>query len=658
MSTQQGFIAFIITTILTACPGIRPPTGPLVSYHPEASYSVARNWNEMLLQIIRNDFARPVVHARNLFQTSALMYDAWAVFDDTAETYLLGQTVDGFSCPFTGFQTKEPVDEARATVMSYAMYQFLQKRFESRPNINQGIDRFFLELGYSKKEISQNYQSGSAAALGNYLADCMIRFAAEDGANEAIGYANSYYFPVNVGLDANDPGNPNLTNPNRWQPLVFRECFVDQSGQCVFSGGETAFVGAEWGNVRSFGLSDTVLKTYSREGQTYKVYYDPGSPPLLNPDQSDDSSEAYAWNFATTAQWSADLDPNSGKTIDISPAAVGNVGFENYPKTLADYQSFYDAKTGKALGLGYDVNPSTQQPYAPNIVPLGDFTRVLAEFWADGPDSETPPGHWFVILNYVSDHPEFKRRFKGEGEALEPLEWDVKAYFTLGAAMHDAAIAAWSIKGWYDYIRPISAIRFMADHGQRSDPNAAHYSVEGLPLVPGIIELVKEGDALAGANNENLGKIKLFAWKGPTAIKNPITDTAGVGWILAENWWPYQRPNFVTPPFAGYVSGHSTFSRAAADILTYLTGDKYFPGGLGAFVAQKNDFLVFEEGPSQTITLQWATYQDASDQTSLSRIWGGIHVPADDIPGRLIGMKIAKEVSQKVETYFEGKLKP
>ena len=51
-------------------------------------------------------------------------------------------------------------------------------------------------------------------------------------------------------------------------------------------------------------------------------------------------------------------------------------------------------------------------------------------------------------------------------------------------------------------------------------------------------------------------------------------------------WVPYQRPSFVTPPFAGYVSGHSTFSRAAADTMTYITGNPFFPGGLATFVAR------------------------------------------------------------------------
>ena len=135
---------------------------------------------------------------------------------------------------------------------------------------------------------------------------------------------------------------------------------------------------------------------------------------------------------------------------------------------------------------------------------------------------------------------------------------------------------------------------------------------------------------------------------------DPATDVAGTGWILAENWWPYQRPSFVTPPFAGYVSGHSTYSRAAAEVLTALTGDAYFPGGMSDFRIPANDFLVFERGPSVDMTLQWATYRDAADQCSLSRIWGGIHPPADDIPGRLIGVKVGLDAFRLAKSYFQS----
>ena len=157
---------------------------------------------------------------------------------------------------------------------------------------------------------------------------------------------------------------------------------------------------------------------------------------------------------------------------------------------------------------------------------------------------------------------------------------------------------------------------------------------------------------MAGDADEHVGKIKFKAWRGPDFIEDPDSDEAGVDWILAENWWPYQRPTFVTPPFAGYVSGHSTYSRAAAEVLTALTGDAYFPGGMSGFEIQKDEFLVFEDGPSVDMTLQWATYRDAADQCSLSRIWGGIHPPADDIPGRLIGIEIGRDAFDHAVTFF------
>jgi hypothetical protein len=224
--------------------------------------------------------------------------------------------------------------------------------------------------------------------------------------------------------------------------------------------------------------------------------------------------------------------------------------------------------------------------------------------------------------------------------------------------MHDSAIDTWGIKGYYDYIRPISAIRYMATKGQSTDPGLASFDPHGLPLIAGLIELIEIADPLAGTADENVGKMKVMSWKGPDFIADPATDLASVDWILGTHWWPYQRPTFVTPPFAGYLSGHSTFSRAASETLTLITGSQFFPGGMGSFDVIQNEFLVFEEGPSQNFTLQWATYQDASDQTSLSRIWGGIHPPIDDIRARIIGDKIGKESFALAEKYFSGTMSP
>jgi hypothetical protein len=56
------------------------------------------------------------------------------------------------------------------------------------------------------------------------------------------------------------------------------------------------------------------------------------------------------------------------------------------------------------------------------------------------------------------------------------------------------------------------------------------------------------------------------------------------------------------------------------------------------------------------MTLQWATYRDASDQTSLSRLWGGIHPPVDDIPGRIIGEQVALDSFALALQYFNGEV--
>ncbi|MEZ4828257.1 MAG: T9SS type A sorting domain-containing protein [Bacteroidia bacterium] len=616
-------------------------------------HSVARQWNEVLLDAIRGDFARPTVHARNLFHTSVAMYDAWAVYDPVAEPFFLGKTVGNYTCPFTGVATPANLKAAQEEAMSYAVYRLLRHRFAKSPSAGKIIDEcdsLFHALGYNPGFADINYSTGNPAALGNYIAQRMIDFGFQDGSNEANQYANRYYEPVNPAIAPDIPGNPYVQDPNRWQPLSL-EVFIDQSGNPI-PGRTQPFLSPEWGKVTPFSLTEDDLTIYERNGNEYWVYHDPGAPSYIDPEKGGEESEEFMWGFNLVAIWSGHLDPSDSVIWDISPASVGNI--ESYPTDPKDFPQFYDLLNGGDASRGRTVNPYTGQPYEPQYVPRADYARVLAEFWADGPHSETPPGHWFTILNYVNDHPALIKRYKGQGPVVDDLEWDVKGYLALGGAMHDVAISAWGIKGWYDYTRPISAIRYMADRGQSTDPSLPNYHVAGIPLVPGFVELVEEGDPLAGVNNVNVGKIKLFAWKGPDFIFDPETDVAGVDWILAERWWPYQRPTFVTPPFAGYISGHSTYSRAAAEVLTLFTGDEYFPGGMSDFVAKKNEFLVFEEGPSVDVILQWATYRDASDQTSLSRIWGGIHPPMDDLPGRHIGMEIGVEAFQFAEKYFNG----
>jgi hypothetical protein len=323
---------------------------------------------------------------------------------------------------------------------------------------------------------------------------------------------------------------------------------------------------------------------------------------------------------------------SDGVRIDISPASWGN-------HTL-----------GANDGRGYPMNPITGQPYTPNVVPRADFARVLAEYWADGPQSETPPGHWNTIANSASDSPGASLRVGGLGEPVDRLEWDVKLYFTLNAALHDAACAAWAIKRHYDGWRPLSAIRHLASLGQSTDPNLPFYHVQGLPLIPDLIELVTPETAQPGGRHSRLpvGSIAIRAWRGEASD--------GVGWMRPGEWFPYQRRSFITPAFPGFVSGHSTFSRAAAEVLTAFTGSAFFPGGLGIYPppGRLPYRLVTEPGPSQPVQLQWATYYDAADQAGVSRIWGGIHPPADDFAGRLVGAQCGTLAWELARRYFDG----
>ena len=622
----------------------------------DAQNSVARDWNDELLEAIRNDFARPTVHARNLFHTSVVMYDAWAIFNTDAETVFLGKTFGGYTTDFNGISTPANTDDAIHEIISYAMYRLLNHRFANSPGATNSIIDFttlFESYGYDVNFTSTDYSTDSYAALGNYLAEQMIAFGLQDNSNEANDYENLHYTATNSPLIIDLYEDNLLTDPNRWQPLAF-DVFIDQSGN-AFPLETPAFLGPEWGEVTPFSLKPDDLVVLNNGFDSY-IYNNPGPPEYIQNSTSNGIDDPYKWHFALVIAWSAHLDPADNTMIDISPASIGNVDFDDLPTTFQEYKNFYNFTDGGDIGTGHTINPVTNTPYVSQMIKRADYARVLAEFWADGPDSETPPGHWFTVLNYVSDHPQTIKQFGGQGAVLSDLEWDIKSYLALGGSMHDSAVDTWGIKGYYDFIRPVSAIRYMATKGQSTDPRLASFDPHGLPLISGLIELIEIGDPLAGTTDENVGKIKVMSWKGPDFIANPDTDIAGVDWILGTHWWPYQRPTFVTPPFAGYLSGHSTFSRAASETLTLITGSKFFPGGMGTFDVIQNEFLVFEEGPSQSFTLQWATYQDASDQTSLSRIWGGIHPPIDDIRGRIIGDKIGKESFALAEQYFSGTL--
>ncbi len=565
----------------------------------EPETSVVRTWNEEVLNAIRRDFPAPTVHSRNLYHLSALSWDIWAAYDDAA-TGVFVQADRG-----AGLSPEQIADE-RNEAIAYASHRLLSRRYESSVGRDESLASFnaALEAMCLDAPDEVDAASDSAAAFGLSLADQLLDGQRRDGSLEAAAYVDLSYASVNLPLPVSQSGTE-MADPNRWQPLSLAEQ-VTQNGQ-VLPAGVQEFIGPNWGFVTPFALEPDPVNG---------LPLDPGPPPLLGVD-----NEAFAEAAADVVWYSSILDPLNSTTIDISPAIRGN-------RPLGVYES-----------AGHDLNPVTGEPYEANPVLEADYARVVAEFWADGPDSETPPGHWNTLANEVSDAlaPD---GLQIDGEVVGRLEWDVKLALMLNGGLHDGAIAAWGAKARYDYARPISMIRYLGMRGE-------------LPERPGVIETITEAstgpDGAHAGLADYVGEQAVFAWTGQPL--NPDAQIGRVAWRRAADWVPYQRASFVSPAFAAYVSGHSVFSRVAADVLTDFTGSAFFPGGMGTHTVEPGG-LIHEAGPSDTVTLQWATYQDASDEAGESRLFGGIHVWADDLRGREMGAEVAVLAVAKANDLF------
>jgi hypothetical protein len=185
---------------------------------------------------------------------------------------------------------------------------------------------------------------------------------------------------------------------------------------------------------------------------------------------------------------------------------------------------------------------------------LTDRRKMIAEYWADGPGSELPPGHWDHFAQFVSarDH--------------HNLAKDVKMFFALTNAIFDVSISVWDAKRAFDSVRPVTAIPFMLQ-GQQ-----------------------------------------IRAWGGPFR---------GTVIMDGSEWIPYQLASFPTPPFPEFISGHSAFSAAGADILRRFTHSNRF----GASVTFPAGSSKIEPGltPAENTTLFWRTFTQAANQAGISR---------------------------------------
>jgi len=217
--------------------------------------------------------------------------------------------------------------------------------------------------------------------------------------------------------------------------------------------------------------------------------------PVNTPDQINDPNHWQPLRIGSVTQQF--IAPHWGNVIPFAlkrPDQFAPKDPKFYPKDAAQY-----LKQAQQI-LNYSAN-------------LTDRQKVIAEYWADGPSSELPPGHWTLFAEVVSarDH--------------HTLDQDVKMFFAMTNAVFDAGISVWHFKRFYDYVRPVTAI---------------HYLFKGQ---------------------------QVRAWASPNK---------GTGLIDGADWRPYQALTFVTPPFAEYVSGHSAFSASAAKVLKLFTGSDRF----------------------------------------------------------------------------------
>jgi len=224
---------------------------------------------------------------------------------------------------------------------------------------------------------------------------------------------------------------------------------------------------------------------------------------------------------------------------------------------------------------------------------LSDLQKTLVEYWADGPNTELPPGHWTLFAEWVA------RRDN------HTIDDDAKMFFALTNAMLDASIAVWDCKRAFDYVRPITAIRFL----------------------------------MAGR--------QIRAWGGPFK---------GTQTISGEQWQAYQLGAQPTPAFPEFSSGHSAFSAAGAEILRSFTGSDAFGDSvtIQAGSSRVEPTLV----PATDITIKWSTFSEAADQAGMSRRYGGIHFREGDLQSRAMGRLVGAQVWAKAQRLFSGVTTP
>jgi len=119
--------------------------------------------------------------------------------------------------------------------------------------------------------------------------------------------------------------------------------------------------------------------------------------------------------------------------------------------------------------------------------------------------------------------------------------------------------------------------------------------------------------------------------------------------VDGAQWVPYQRANFVTPPFPDFTSGHSCFAKCFALTMTKWFGSTItknvvsydnlqwmaplFPSMASTMQQPYGDFVILAGSslvqpgvvPAAPVTLSFQTWDDVALSAGMSRLYGGIH---------------------------------
>lgn len=148
-----------------------------------------------------------------------------------------------------------------------------------------------------------------------------------------------------------------------------------------------------------------------------------------------------AWALVDPNRWQPLLQPNSEPQTFLAPhwGRVAPFALKSPDQFMPPKPALYPKRSyGKQAQEIVDISAG-----------LTDREKTIAWYWADGPATETPPGHWNLFAQWVSAR-------DGHG-----IDKDALLFFALGNALLDASIAVWDCKVAFDYVRPASAIRFL-----------------------------------------------------------------------------------------------------------------------------------------------------------------------------------------------------